>query len=354
MKNYLLLFTIVIMMGCSRAPEFKTFPKIDAHVHLETSDDSFVKIVEENNFKMMTLVTRAAPQPEIQKEFNYAKALYNKYPERVAFATTFTMDGFGEPGWEEKTIEWLKKSFEEGAIAVKVWKDIGMTFRNEDSTFIMIDDPRFDPIFNFIESQNKTLVNHNGEPKNCWLPVDEMTVAGDRNYFTEHPQYHMYLHPDYPSYEELLIARDRMLRKHPNLRYVGCHLGSMEWSVEEMAKWLDEFPNYGLDMAERIVHFKVQDREKVRDFIIKYQDNLLYGTDIGINDRKAGVTSLGRAQEILDDIWSSDWEYFTTDHMMTQDDKVKEYQGLKLPVSVLKKVYYENAMRMYPGLGKKL
>ena len=340
------------MMGCSRTPEFKTFPKIDAHVHLETSDDSFVKIVQENNFKMMTLVTRAAPQPEIQKEFNFAKALYNKYPDRVAFATTFTMDGFGEPGWEEKTIEWLKNSFEEGAIAVKVWKDIGMTFRNEDSTFIMIDDPRFDPIFDFIESQNKTLVNHNGEPKNCWLPLDEMTVAGDRNYFTSHPQYHMYLHPDYPSYEELLAARDRMLRKHPNLRYVGCHLGSMEWSVDEQAKWLDEFPNYGLDMAERIVHFKVQDRDKVRDFIIKYQDNLLYGTDIGIKNMSNGAKTIARAQDILDNIWLSDWEYFTTDNMMTQDDKVKEYQGLKLPVSVLKKIYYENAMRLYPGLGE--
>ncbi len=350
MKKYLLLLTVLIIMGCSRTPEFKTFPKIDAHVHLETSDYSFLKIVEENNFKMMTLVTRSAPQPVIDKEFNLAKNLYEKYPETIAFATTFTMDGFGGPGWEEKTIEWLRKSFEEGAIAVKVWKDIGMTFRNEDSTFIMIDDPRFDPIFDFIESQNKTLVNHNGEPKNCWLPIEEMTVAGDRNYFTGHPQYHMYLHPDYPSYEELLAARDRMLRKHPNLRYVGCHLGSMEWSVDEQAKWLDEFPNYGLDMAERIVHFKAQDREKVRNFIIKYQDNLLYGTDIGVGK---DVASIDKVQGVLDNIWLSDWEYFTTDNLMTQDDKVKEYQGLKLPVSVLKKIYFENAMRLYPGLGKK-
>lgn len=353
MKNHILLFTILIMMGCSRAPEFKTFPKVDAHVHLETSDDSFINLVKDNNFKLMTLVTRAVPQPEIQKEFDYAKALHDNHPETVAFATTFTMDGFGEPGWEDKTIAWLKKSFDEGAIAVKVWKDIGMTFRDKDSTFIMIDDTRFDPIFDFIESQNKTLVNHNGEPKNCWLPLGEMTVEGDRSYFSEHPQYHMYLHPDYPSYEELLAARDRMLKKHPNLRYVGCHLGSMEWNVDEQAKWLDEFPNYGLDMAARIVHFQVQDREKVRDFIIKYQDNLLYGTDIAISDRNADVKSLDKAQEILDNVWVKDWEYFTTDHMMTQDDKENKFQGLKLPESVLRKIYFENAMRMYPGLGKK-
>ncbi len=343
----------LILSACSQSLDFKSFPKIDAHVHLETSDDAFMKIVEENNFKLLTLVTRAAPQPVIDEEFNYGIQFYNDYPGTVGVATTFSMDGFGEPDWEEKTIEWLRKSFDEGAIAVKVWKDIGLTYRNADSTFIMIDDPRFDPIFDFIESQNKTLVNHTAEPKNCWLPIKEMTVAGDRNYFTEHPQYHMYRHPEYPSRESILAARDRMLQKHPNLQYVGCHLGSMEWSVDEQAKWLDKHTNYGLDMAERIVHFKVQDRDKVRNFIIKYQDQLLYGTDVGIKDKNLSGTSTDRINEILQDIWLSDWEYFTTDHIMTQNDKVKEYKGLQLPESVLKKIYYENAMRMYPELGIK-
>jgi predicted TIM-barrel fold metal-dependent hydrolase len=289
----------------------------------------------------------------IQEEFNYAKALYDKYPETIAFATTFSMDGFGEPDWEERTLKWLEKSFNEGAIALKVWKDIGMTFQDKEGNFILIDDPRFDPIFDFVESEGKTLVNHNGEPKNCWLPLSEMTVKGDSNYFANHPQYHMYLHPEYPSYEQLNAARDRMLEKHPGMRYVGCHLGSLEWNVEELASTLDRFPNMSVDMAARISHFKVQEWDKVRNFIIQYQDRLLYATDVGIRENDPGGSSLEKAQHILNDTWLRDWEYFTTDQMFTQDDKVKEYQGLKLPVSVLKKIYYENAARMYPGLGKK-
>ena len=340
-------------MGCSRTPEFTSFPKIDSHFHLETSDDSFIEIMERNQFKLMTLVTRSAPQPVIQEEFNYAKALYDKYPETIAFATTFSMDGFGEPDWEERTLKWLEKSFNEGAIALKVWKDIGMTFQDKEGNFILIDDPRFDPIFDFVESEGKTLVNHNGEPKNCWLPLSEMTVKGESNYFTNHPQYHMYLHPEYPSYEQLNAARDRMLEKHPGMRYVGCHLGSLEWNVDELARTLDKFPNMSVDMAARISHFKVQEREKVRNFIIQYQDRLLYGTDVGIRESDPGGSSLEKVQHILHDTWLRDWEYFTTDQMFTQDDKVKEYHGLKLPVSVLKKIYYENAARMYPGLGKK-
>ena len=179
-----------------------------------------------------------------------------------------------------------------------------------------------------------------------------MTVKGDSSYFSNHPEYHMYLHPDFPSYEELLAARDRMLDKHPTLRYVGCHLGSMEWNVDEQAKRLDKYPNMSLDMAARISHFKVQDRNKVREFIIKYQDRLLYGTDIGIRDRDTSITNLSKIQNIIQDVWLDDWDYFSTDKIFTQNDKVKEYQGLDLPESVLKKIYYENALRMYPGFGQ--
>lgn len=279
MKKYIILLAI-LLASCTQSPEFKSFPKIDAHVHLETSDDSFVELLKENNFKYMTLVTRSASQEIINEEFNYASELYKEYPELIAFATTFSMDGFGEPGWQETTINWLKESFDRGAIAVKVWKDIGMTFVEEDSSFIMMNDERFDPIWDFVQSQNKTLVNHVGEPKNCWLPLEEMTVRGDKNYFSSHPEYHMYLHPEAPSHEDQIAARDDVLEKHPDLRFVGCHLGSMEFDVDEQAKRLDKYPNFSLDMAARICHFKVQDRDKVREFIIKYQDRLLYATDI--------------------------------------------------------------------------
>jgi len=351
MKKYLLLLAIAIM-GCSRVPEFNAFPKIDSHVHLETSDDSFVEIIEESNFKLMTLVTRSAPQAVIQDEFNYAKNLHKQHPQDINFATTFSMDGFGEPDWEENTLKWLESSFREGAIALKVWKDIGMTFQDDEGRFILIDDPRFDPIFDFVESQGKTLVNHNGEPKNCWLPLDEMTVKGDSNYFANHPEYHMYLHPEYPSYETLNAARDRMLEKHPGLRYVGCHLGSQEWDVDELATTLDRFPNMSVDMAARIVHFKVQDRTKVRNFIIKYQDRLLYGTDAGIKENETDGKSREKARDILNRIWLSDWEYFTTDRILIHNDRLKEVHGLKLPIPVLRKIYSENAFRMYPEFGR--
>ena len=355
MKSNNLLFTFIGILAmtitsCSQKPDFKTFPKIDAHCHLETTDHSFVDIVKENDFRLLTLAYDASSRLNVDKQLNYSESLHKEFPQTISFATTFSMEGFGEPGWEEKTINLLKRDFKDGAIAVKVWKDIGMVFRDKDSSFIMIDDKRLDPIWDFIESQNKTVVNHNGEPRNCWLPLDSMTVKGDAGYYAEHPQYHMYLHPEYPNYKELFAARDNMLRKHPNLRYVGCHLGSMEWDVDVQAKWLDEFPNSAMDMADRISHFQIQNSEKVRIFIIKYQDQLLYGTDMLVSDDESNESSVHQIKTTLNNIWKKDWGYFTTNKIVVTDDNPKGYKCLNLPLSVLEKIYYKNAIKMYPEL----
>lgn len=74
----------------------------------------------------------------------------------------------------------------------------------------------------------KPLVFQIAEPKNCWFPVEKMTFNSDMSYFKAHPNYHMYLHSDYPSYEKLIEARDKMIAKHPSLKIIGCHLGSFE------------------------------------------------------------------------------------------------------------------------------
>ncbi len=115
---------------------------------------------------------------------------------------------------------------------------------------------------------------HIGEPKNCWLPLEQMSVNNDRNYFKAHPEYHMFLHPENPSYDEIINARDRFVEKHPDMRFVGAHLGSLEWDVDELAKRLDRFPNMAVDVAARVPHIQFQskaNREKVRDFHDKVQ-----------------------------------------------------------------------------------
>jgi hypothetical protein len=210
----------------------------------------------------------------------------------------------------------------------------------------MIDHPKFDPVIQFVIDQGKTVMGHLGEPKNCWLPLDQMTVNNDRNYFKEHPEYHMYLHPEYPSYEDQINARDRFLERHPDMRFVGAHLGSLEWDVDELAKRLDKFPNMAVDMAARISHLHhqtVQDREKIRNFMIRYQDRLIYGSDSGIS----ASSNPENAKQHLHERWIADWRYFVTDEVMTATEVNGEFKGLRLPKEVVDKIYYTNAINWF-------
>lgn len=336
LQRIALLCGALSVLSCSRVPDYATFPKADAHVHIDTFEPDFVMLARHEGFRLMTLVTRSATQEHIDREFAWAKSQREEFPGTVSFATTISMENWSDPNWEQITISRLRQDFENGAIAVKLWKDIGMTFRDADGSFIMIDDPRFDPILEFIASQEKPLIGHFGEPRNCWLPVDSMTVPGDSSYFTDNPQYHMYLHPEYPSYEDQIRARDSMLAKHPHLTFVGAHLGSLEWSVSELAKRLDTFPNMAVDMAARISHLQIQDRDTVRKFIIDYQDRLLYGTD-------AGVSETTESLDWIAEKWHRDWLYFTADSVLTSPEVRGTFVGLKLPASVLRKIYYSNA-----------
>ncbi len=344
-----LIGLIWIVCSCSvnkTIPSFEDFPKIDAHVHIQTASPEIMKVAQNENFKFITLCVMSHSREYIDMQLKFAKAQKKQFPKSLAYTTTFSMEGFEEPGWLEEVIKKLKEDFEEGAIGVKVWKDIGMTFRDSLGNFIMIDDQLFDPIFNFIETEGKIVVGHLGEPKNCWLPIDSMTVNGDKAYYGGHPQYHMYKHPDDPSYDVQIAARDRRLEKNPNLRFIGAHLGSLEWSVDELAKRLDKYPKFAVDMAARVCHFQVQDSKKVRDFIIKYQDRIMYATDFGISDDD-------NFQEFVTEIkeeWRSDWKYFSTKDEMSNSKVDNKINGLALDVEVLEKIYYKNVFQWFPGV----
>jgi predicted TIM-barrel fold metal-dependent hydrolase len=179
---------------------------------------------------------------------------------------------------------------------------------------------------------------------NCWLPIDSMTVNSDKSYFREHPQYHMYLHPDYPSHERLMESRDHVLARYPDLNMVGAHLGSLEWDVDVLARRLDRYPNFAVDLAARVCHLQVQDRQKVLDFIQDYQDRILYATDMGVS----GEGFESRRNWIRNE-WGSDWSYFATDSLMTSDKVDGEFRGLDLDEKVLRKIYEANALHWYPG-----
>jgi len=210
--------------------DFPNVKKTDAHYHIYTNENNSVEQAQQDNFSLLSINTFSGGCDRVADMHRWMTALKKQHPNTVEFTTTFCLDGWDEPGWVEKTIAWIDQCIADGAIAVKVWKNIGMEWRDKDSTLIMIDDPQFYPVFRHLEEKGIPMAGHLGEPKNCWLPLEEMTTKNDSSYFSRNPKYHMYLHPEFPSYEEQMAARDRMLQKHPNLMFIACHLASLEWS----------------------------------------------------------------------------------------------------------------------------
>lgn len=329
--------------------DFYRVEKFDTHTHFNIFDTSFFQQAAADNFRLITVNVNPYYYPPIKEQLDIASRLIRLYPERISFATTFSMAGYDQKSWQQNTLAYLKQSFARGAIAVKVWKNIGMDIKERDGKFLMIDNPLFDPIFDFLEKNNIPVIGHLGEPRNCWLPVEQMTVKGDKDYFSSHPQYHMYLHPEYPTYEEQVRARDHMLEKHPNLLFVGAHLGSLEWSVDELAKRLDTFPNMAVDMAQRISHLQYQavtEWQKVHDFIIKYQDRLVYATDTQVDSSGTAAQRNRNAHEI----WLRHWLFFTSGDTMKVPKVEKEFRGMRLPREVVDKIYSKNARKWFPGI----
>lgn len=353
MKTYRIasVFLILGLFSCRNdfysAEDFFSVLKIDSHIHIGSDDGVFEKLAEEDNFSLITLNVDHSDSASIRNQFNQAVMSAKNYPGRVFFGPTFLFDtaGWGTEGWSRKVIKQLDSDISAGAITVKIWKNIGMTVRDRSGEFIMADDPGLDPVIEFIKSKNIPITGHLGEPRNCWLPLEEMTVSGDSSYFSHNPQYHMFLHPEYPSYEDQINARDCLLEKHPDLIFIGCHLGSLEWNVDSLARRLDKFPNMAVDMSARICHLQYQsaeDRRRVRDFCIRYQDRLLYGTDVGYNGNNPEIFI-----KRMHKTWLADWKYFTSDEVMTSGDFRGTYQGLKLPKKVVNKIYSENAIKWY-------
>jgi predicted TIM-barrel fold metal-dependent hydrolase len=344
------------------AADFAKVRKFDAHVHANTDDHHFLDIAAQDGFELLSINVDYPDFPKLEKQAQVAHALQAADPQRFHYLTTFTMKGFGSPNWTADSIKHIDSEIAHGAVGVKVWKNVGMVERDAQHHLIFLDNPGFDGLMAHLEQERIPLVAHQAEPKNCWLPLDQMTTENDRSYFRDHPEYYMYLHPEMPSYESLMAARDRFVARHPQLIFIGAHLASLEWSVDEIGKFFDKYPNTSADLAARMTQVQYQsnqDRQKVRQFFIKYQDRLLYGTDLTEDppDPKARAQNPpddGTPFEVeADKFWRSDWLYLATAEVQHIDAINADVKGLALPKSVINKIYYSNARKVFWRLPQK-
>jgi len=339
---------VVLLSSCEEKTQYYTIddfrevPKIDAHFHYFSLDDRYMDYVSSMNFKLLSPnVDSGYP---VDEQLKISAEILQRHAGMYAFLGTFSVEHYGEPGFSESIVEVIDHCMDEGASGIKIWKNIGMVLQDSSGRYVMADDPAFEPVFRNLEEKKIPLLAHLGEPRNCWLPLEEMTDDGDRSYYGNNPQYHMYLHPERPSYEDQINTRDKLLEKYPGIIFIGAHLGSLEWNVDSLAKRLDQYPHFKVDMSARIGHLRNQsseDWDRVRNFMIQYQDRLLYATDMSVNDLRDD--DLDEKIKSINNTWMRDWLYLAT------DSTVNDIRGLQLPKEVIDKVYYTNAEFLFHG-----
>jgi predicted TIM-barrel fold metal-dependent hydrolase len=316
--------------------ELRALPKVDVHSHYEHDDPGLVPALE--SWSLRSVLVNVFSDGRLVEKGENMWALRAAHPERFFVVTTFDPFPVDDPAFAQKTIERLRGEIARGAKAVKVWKSVGMEVKDAQGRYVQIDDPRYQPIWDFLAEQGIPVLAHIGEPRAAWQPL---TPSSPHYwYYSTHPEYHAYSHPEIPRWETIIAARDRWLARNPRLVVIGAHLASLEQSVDELAQRLDAYPNLYIDTAARFNDLAMQPGGKVRDFLIRYQDRVLYGTDFGEGDSSRERLEAGFRQQ---------WRYLAGADSVDfgrPDAWHVRTPGLALPRPILEKIAHLNAERV--------
>jgi predicted TIM-barrel fold metal-dependent hydrolase len=337
-----------VLFGAARTTHAPEFGRIDTHLHIHRDAPALLTAIKDTNWRGLDIVVCPASGHstfDLEEKLRATQKVSRESGGALAWASTFDARGFEDPDFTERTIARLRQSFADGAIGVKIWKNIGMSIKGKSGAYLQADDRALMPVYEAILKADLTLVAHLAEPDGAWLPLDDRNP--ELRYYSANPEWHMHGKPGAPVKDDILRARDRVLASYPKLRVVGCHLGSDEDDLGRLAKRLDAFPNFAVDTAARVRYFARGDREQVRQFLTRYQDRVLYATDFSFRDGEPAT-----AARSLQKIHDRDWAFFSGGDPMEYDSKPT--RGLALPEGVVRKLFRENALRWLPGFRDEL
>jgi predicted TIM-barrel fold metal-dependent hydrolase len=260
----------------------------------------------------------------------------SKYKDRFVFFTGLDLNNIG-PGSGQKIAARLEADIKAGAVGVgEIGKGFGLGIKKADGSRLKLDDPELDPVWETAARLRIPVFIHTADPAEFFEPIDfhnerwlELALYSGRRYNDR---------SKYPSFEDLMGERDRMLAKHPKTIFVLAHLGWHAQDLARLGRMFDSLPNLYAEVGAVLYDLGRQPFTG-HDFFVKYQDRLLFGKDSFQPDE---YPYFWRVFETRDEYF----DYYRDYHAFW-----KMY-GLGLPDPVLKKLYYGNALRIVPGISK--
>ena len=309
------------------------FPAIDYHGHpqgLLGSAEGVANLVswlDSLNVRMMVAADNMSGD-----RLKNAMAVINASPkakDRVRVLAGIDFRNVG-PGWAEKAVAQLEADVAAGAVGVgEIGKGFGLSTKKADGSRLKLDDPDLDPIWDACARLRLPVFIHTADPQEFFEPIDysnerwlELSLFPERRYPADR----------FPRFEELMTERDNLFRKHPKTTFIAAHMGWHANNLGRLAKMMDEMPNVYTEVGAVLYDIGRQPRG-AHDFFVKYQDRILFGKD---SFQPEEYPYYWRVFETRDDYF----DYYRGYHAFWK------LYGIDLPDSVLKKVYYQNALRL--------
>jgi predicted TIM-barrel fold metal-dependent hydrolase len=313
------------------------YPVVDFHSHQPTpiSPQEFDQVIESmDRLNLQVLVNASgASGDRLKQSLDAIRA--SRHKDRMVQFAAITFRDVG-PGFGQRAAQQLEADVKMGAIGLgEISKAFGLTVRKTDGSRLKIDDPELDPIWQTAARLNIPVFIHTADPQEFFQPIDasnerwlELALFRDRRYPS----------PPNPSFDELMAERDRLFKRHPKTTFVAAHMGWHANNLGRLAKMFDEMPNVHGEVGAVLYDLGRQPRT-AHDFMVKYQDRVLFGKDSYQPDE---FPYFWRTFETADEYF----DYYRDYHAFWK------LYGLALPDQVLRKLYYQNAMKLLPALPK--
>jgi hypothetical protein len=330
----------LLCASCARAPsvsgaEMRRIEKVDIHTHYFADRDFLAPVLDGWRMRAVSLNITSSylfPGDSTTGRWLKLRALRAAHPGLLLLAATFEPACIDSPRCVPRALRDLASAIDDGAIMVKVWKDIGMTVRDSAGRYVQIDDPRFQPIWDLLVQRHIPVIAHLADPALGWMPLRRGTPYYD--FYSRNAQFYPYAHPDWPRWEAIMAARERWLVRNPDLVVIGAHLASEADSLTRLEAELAAHPNLYVETSARVGELRTQPVDRVRRFFLSHQDRILYGSDLNTKRSADSLDSrrLSAERARLEETYADDWRYFARE--------------LQLPDSVLVRLYERNALRL--------
>lgn len=324
------------------------YPIIDVHFHMASSfateedrkaleADALVKTMDLLGIK--TIINLDGGGRDFEGMLNRYQ---RKYPDRfinfypIWFPPQIVSDEFlsSRPGVLEEAVKI-------GARGLKLWKYLGLKTRDSSGKVIPVDDTRLDPLWSKAAELEIPVLWHMGDPAPFFEPVNRFNERYDE--VSRFPDW-SYYSPRFPSREALLKQRENVFRNHPETIFIGAHMGCDAENLGYIAYLLDTFPNYYVEFSSMLPDLGRQPNT-TREFFIKYQDRILFGSDGGANFGQNGWT-VERFYQAHFEFLETDNDYIEYPMQGAVNQGRWRIYGISLPDEVLEKIYYKNAEKI--------